>query len=348
MSSSKYYCEVCYYSTGLISDFNKHKLTAKHKKRENGDVLVTISRQKCHNSLYCDICDYSTKKQCDLDKHKCTTKHLNKLAILQNPNNTIHHNNPDTTVSNTCNRCHKKYVHYRSLWRHQQQCYNREPSDVESKIIMNKILEAMTKNNEIQNTLIEHNQTVMDKLSSSTFIQNNMNNTNSTTNNNQFNINVFLNETCKDAINITDFISSLKLQTSDFEETGRLGYVEGITKIILKSLKEYDVEKRPLHCTDIKRDTIYVKHNDVWEKDNEDKKYFNWAVGAVAQLNFNQHVEWQREHPDCITNNSKENIQFMQLASAALGGGRSPDELGKFREKIMKNVLKEIVIGKNK
>jgi hypothetical protein len=213
---------------------------------------------------------------------------------------------------------------------------------------MNKILEAMTKNNEIQNTLIEHNQTVMDKLSSSTFIQNNMNNTNSTTNNNQFNINVFLNETCKDAINITDFISSLKLQTSDFEETGRLGYVEGITKIILKSLKEYDVEKRPLHCTDIKRDTIYVKHNDVWEKDNEDKKYFNWAVGAVAQLNFNQHVEWQREHPDCITNNSKENIQFMQLASAALGGGRSPDELGKFREKIMKNVLKEIVIGKNK
>jgi ribosomal protein L37AE/L43A len=279
--------------------------------------------------------------------HLLTAKHRKKKALKEGTNH--------SETKYECSICSKHYKFASGLWKHENKCKksdnggeptntnNNNNNEIANTNMFEKLVKIIEKNNEIQTILVEQNNNLMEKIvKAPTLIQ--QNTINNTMTNNQFNLNVFLNEKCKDAINNTDFISSLKLQVSDFEETGRLGYVEGITKIFLKFLKDYDVEKRPMHCTDIKRETIYVKHNDVWEKENDDKRYLKWAVNAVAQLNFNQHVEWQREHPDCVTNNTKNNHEFMRLITVALGGS----EESKLQEKIMKNVLREVVIDKTK
>jgi hypothetical protein len=168
---------------------------------------------------------------------------------------------------------------------------------------------------------------------------------NNITNNNSFNLNVFLNEKCKDALNIMDFVNSLQLKLTDFEETGRLGYVEGISKIIVNGLKQMDVHKRPIHCTDVKRETMYVKDKDVWEKENEDKSRLSKAVKMVADKNFQQMMEWQKEYPECTINNTQQNENFIKIMLAVLGG-QTQEEDEKNREKILRNIAKEVVIDK--
>jgi hypothetical protein len=169
---------------------------------------------------------------------------------------------------------------------------------------------------------------------------------NSNITNNQFNLNFFLNETCKNAMNIQDFIQSIKLTTQDFETTGRLGFVDGISRIFINELKRLEVESRPLHCTDVKRETVYVKDNDTWEKENMEKKKLKWAINSIAQLNLNQVQEWQQEYPECRENNTVANTRFNEMAMVALGGFGDEQET-KFRDKIMKNILKEIVVSKD-
>ena len=146
-------------------------------------------------------------------------------------------------------------------------------------------------------------------------------------------------------MNIVDFINSMKLTTDDFETTGKLGFIDGISRIFIKELKKLETEKLPIHCTDLKRETVYIKDNNIWEKENDDKKRINWAIDKVAQLNLNQLQNWQEEFPDCKENNTRENEKFFKLAAVALGG-RGKEEEDKFREKIMKNVLKEVVLDK--
>jgi len=164
--------------------------------------------------------------------------------------------------------------------------------------------------------------------------------------NNQFNLNFFLNETCKNAMNIQDFIQSIKLTTQDFENTGRLGFVDGISRIFINELKRLEVERRPLHCTDMKRETVYVKDNDTWEKENQEKKKLKWAIHSIAQLNLNQVQEWQQEYPECRENNTVANTRFNEMAMVALGGF-GDEEVKKFDDKIMKNVMREIVVSKD-
>jgi hypothetical protein len=176
-------------------------------------------------------------------------------------------------------------------------------------------------------------------------IQNNIT-THHTTNNNSFNLNVFLNEKCKDALNLMDFVNSLQLKLTDFEATGRLGYVEGISKIIVNGLKQMDVHKRPIHCTDVKRETMYVKDQDVWEKENDDKSRLTKAVKIVAGKNLQQMQEWQKEYPDCVINNTQQNENFIKIMLAVLGG-QTPEEEEKNREKILRNIAKEVAIDKN-
>jgi hypothetical protein len=169
-------------------------------------------------------------------------------------------------------------------------------------------------------------------------------NTNSN-NKTAFNLQFFLNETCKDAMNIVDFVNSLQLTNNDFETTGKLGFVNGISRIFINNLKKLDVITRPLHCTDVKRETVYIKDNDTWEKDNEEKKKLNWAVNRIAQLNLNQIQQWQQEFPDSVKNNTPANEKFTELALAALGG-RDMEEIHKYNDKIMKNVLKEVILSR--
>jgi hypothetical protein len=172
-----------------------------------------------------------------------------------------------------------------------------------------------------------------------------VNNNNNTTNNTQFNLQFFLNETCKDAMNIVDFVNSLQLTIDDFETTGKLGFVDGISRIFIKELKKLETEKLPIHCTDFKRETVYIKDNNIWEKENNEKQKLKWTIDRIAQLNLVQHHNWQQRYPVCIENNTKENEYFFKLAAVALGG-KGEDEKDKYREKIMRNVLKEVVLDK--
>jgi hypothetical protein len=122
-----------------------------------------------------------------------------------------------------------------------------------------------------------------------------------------------LNEQCKDALNIGEFVDSIKLQLTDLENTGRTGYVEGISKILIKNLNELDVIKRPIHCSDLKREVLYIKDNDEWTKETDDKPVLKNAIKQVANKNIKQISEWTNLYPDCKKSDSKKNNQYLNI-----------------------------------
>jgi hypothetical protein len=210
----------------------------------------------------------------------------------------------------------------------------------QNKELQKQLLEHSNKLLEKDNQLIEQNKQILEIAKKPNMINSNNNNKTS------FNLQFFLNETCKDAMNIVDFVNSLQLTNNDFETTGKLGFVNGISRIFINNLKKMEVIRRPLHCTDMKRETVYIKDNDAWEKETDEKKKLNWAVNRIAQLNLNQIQQWQQEFPDSIKNNTPANEKFTELALVALGG-RGEDEILKFNDKIMKNVLKEVILSRS-
>jgi Txe/YoeB family toxin of Txe-Axe toxin-antitoxin module len=175
---------------------------------------------------------------------------------------------------------------------------------------------------------------------------NNCNNTTTHTNshNKAFNLNFFLNETCKEAMNIGEFVDSLKIQLSDLEKVGEAGYIEGISNIIVKNLKELDVTKRPVHCTDKKRETVYIKDDNKWEKD-EDKSQMHKLIKKVASKNMKMFEKYREVHPDCLKYHSKYSDQYNKIVYESMGG-KGDNDFEK-NEKIIKNVLKEVTINKN-
>jgi len=175
-------------------------------------------------------------------------------------------------------------------------------------------------------------------ISESKIINNTTNNTNNnTTNNNQFNINVFLNDTCKDALNLMDFVDSLKLQLKDLETTGKLGYVEGVSQIFRDGLNSLELTKRPIHC--IKNDeSIYVKENDIWDKELEDKSIIKKAIENVGKNNFKQIPNWVDENPDCIDSGTNKNHEYMQIIENSITNNQNDVE------KIIENIKNEVII----
>jgi len=314
-------------------------------------------------SFDCNLCDYHTCKKSDYNKHLTTPKHI------KNENNQcIEIGGNEKVDTNICDICSKQFITNSGLWKHKKKCINNEETNKLQNILLSNVLtpkmflDIFNQSKELQNVLIEQTKELQQKLleqnqklleKEDQLLEQNkqlielakkpsMVNSN---NNNQFNLNFFLNETCKNAMNIQDFISSIKLTTQDFETTGRLGFVDGISRIFINELKRLEVERRPLHCTDVKRETVYVKDNDTWEKENLEKKKLKWAINSIAQLNLNQVQEWQQEYPECRENNTVANTRFNEMAMVALGGFGDEQEK-KFNDKIMKNVLKEVVITK--
>jgi hypothetical protein len=262
------------------------------------------------------------------------------------------HNNRINDDKTVCDICNKQYSSASNLWKHKQKCILKENITKPETFTNDMILELIKQNKELQNTLIEQSAAIMEQNSKLVEMtskgQTNINNTNSnnTTNNNQFNINFFLNEQCKNAINIVDFLNSLQVQIQDLEKTGKLGYVEGISSIFLKGLRELNVYQRPIHCTDLKRETVYVKDNDTWEKDNAEKTKLKNAIKHIAKKNLKTLPKWQEENPDFITLDTKENNDYLKIALNSLGG-QNEEEDEKFTGKIIRNVLKDVLIDKN-
>ena len=154
-----------------------------------------------------------------------------------------------------------------------------------------------------------------------------------------------MNETCKDAININEFLKSIEFQLDDLEETARLGYVDGVSRIFIRALKDMEVNKRPIHCTDIKRETVYVKNNDNWEKDNPEKKNLKKAVDYIANKNMVQIDDWKEQNPNWKDYDSEEGNVLNKIYMVTTGGGTEEEDT-KYVNKIIKNVLQEVVVDK--
>jgi hypothetical protein len=364
-SRKKFHCEKCHYYTSNKYDFNIHLSTAKHIQCVNVDILEITSSTNPAKQFHCEKCDYYTNRKSFFDKHLLTIKHKNNATGEQKQPN------------HKCNTCNKEYLNYSGLWKHKKTCFintetnnkqlqntislnpeiflevlkeSKEIQNVlveQNKELQNKLLEKenqlLEQNKELQNKLLEqnkeHNQQIIELAKNQSIVNNN------NTTNQQFNLQFFLNETCKDAMNIVDFVNSLQLTTDDFETTGKLGFVDGISRIFIKELKKIDTEKLPIHCTDFKRETVYIKDNNTWEKENDEKKKLKWTIDRIAKLNYNQIQQWQEKFPECRENNTPANEYFFRLARVALGGYGKEEE-DKFREKIMKNILKEVVLDK--
>ena len=288
---------------------------------------------------YCKSCDYKCYKKYNWDTHLLTSKH-NKTTnsnILATENG----KNGKIELNYCCENCGKEYNDRSGLWRHKKKCKTKEDSYTETKEIKKdeitdkEIMLALIKDNsEIKNMIME-------------VIKNGTHNTNNTTHTNShnkaFNLNFFLNETCKDAMNIMDFVDSIKLQLTDLERVGELGYVEGISNIIVKNLKELDVTKRPVHCTDKKRETMYIKDDDKWEKD-EEKEKLHKVVRKVACKNQNLIPKFKEVHPDYNKYHSKFSDQYNKIIVESMGG--SGDNDFEKEEKIIKNISKQVFIDK--
>jgi hypothetical protein len=232
-----------------------------------------------------------------------------------------------------CN-CGKEYKDRTGLWKHKKKCATFEEKKV-ANIDNDFIIELVKQNQEFKQQIIELSK-------ERTMIINNNNNT--TNNNQKFNMNFFLNEQCKGALDIMDFVSSLKVQLSDLENTGNVGYVKGISDIFVRGLKELDVYKRPIHCSDLKREVMYVKDKDVWEKD-EDKKKVKKVIQNIAHKNFKQINDWVEENPESKDIQTKKHDQYMKILIKCSGGvDYAEDDI--FYNKIITNVAKEVQIDK--
>jgi hypothetical protein len=299
--------------------------------------------------LKCDNCCKQYKDRTGLWKHKkiCLAKNQNNqngniLATTDDIMATDGNNLAtikECQVSNSdvfkCEFCNKTYLHRQGLWRHKKKCNNldKEPSDKQLFMMLLK------QNNELIKEHSDLKEIILEIVKNGTHNTTNNAITNNTNSHNKaFNLNFFLNETCKNAMNITDFVDSIKLQLSDFMEVGELGYVEGISNIIVKKLNALDETVRPIHCTDQKRETFYVKDEDRWEKEEEDKKRLKKLIKKVSFKNENLMRVYKENYPDYNDPESKRSDQYSKTVIEAM------DCKEESREKIIKNISKATVI----
>ena len=291
------------------------------------------------NFTTCNLCNTKCSRNSEWDRHLLTRKHKNNAKI------------GEKTTDNNAKRymchCKKEYNDRAGLWRHKQKCsynLNGEISQHDNIIGKEMILSILQQNKEFKDVIVEQSKQIMELAKNGNYITNNNTNNINTTNNQNFNLNFFLNEQCKEALDIMDFIGSLKLNLSDLENTGKVGYVKGISDIFLRNLKELDVYKRPIHCSDLKREVMYVKDNDTWEKD-EDNKKVKKAIQQIGGKNFKQINEWVKENPESKDVKTKKHDQYVQILSKCTGGIDSEED-EKLYKKIIANVAKEVQIEK--
>ena len=304
----------------------------------------TVKVAKVASSYTCKICDYSTCRKSSYDKHLITEKHCN--AVNETQMNSKSCNYP------TCSMCKTVFGSRTTLWRHKKKCKtseektdsNEENITIEiseknaenpQQINENVILEFLKQNQEFQKQLLE---AIKSNIGTHTT---NSHNNNS---NNKFNLNVFLNETCKDAFNISDFISGITLGFKDFESFGTSGYVNSISNIFIRELQDLDVTKRPIHCSDLKREVIHVKDNNTWVKD-EEKKHMKRAIKLIEHKNIKMVPDWLKANPKADDITTKKHEEYMKILDNSMGEIKDEDNEKNY-EKIIKNVSKKILIDK--
>jgi len=289
-------------------------------------------------NFYCEKCNYNTCSKKDFNKHLLTVKHKSRINDNKNTNN----NNLFI-----CENCNKEYCYLSGLLRHKKKCFIIETKEIindlsnsQLTISNDSIIQLLNDNKELKNIIFQQqNQLMKQQEQISELIPkvgNNNNTTHNNTQNNKFNIQVFLNEQCKDAINMSDFIKSLHVTLEQLDFTKQNGLANGLTKTIIDNMSKLSIYQRPLHCTDTKRETLYIKEEDNWSKDNSKEKLRS-VIKKASSKNYNALMEWKSENPDYMANEDKTDY-FTKTISTI---GKSTDSID---EKIIKSLCKETYI----
>ena len=291
----------------------------------NPDDFGCRKRKENANKFECKICNFTCSKESEWKRHNVTSKHVNRITGIYK-----------TPITHIC-KCGKQYKYSRGLWEHKQKCNGlmrsqstEQPPEISNPVDSSLILELLNQNKELHQMVIE--------------LAKKAGNTTNNTINNKFNLNVFLNETCKNAMTLTEFVKSMKLSVEDFVNTGELGYVNGISQIMVDRINNMELCDRPLHCTDLKRETVYVKDAEKWEKDEDNDKMRD-AVKKVASKNERMRSVWYNETPNIDVLGSDNCEKFFKYSKSALGGVNA-EQTRSFQDKIIRNVLKEVIIDK--
>jgi len=296
------------------------------------------------HKFICEYCNIKTNNKKDYNKHILTPKHK-KMSNVNIIETFVPKNNNECPIF-TCKNCNKEYFSRVGLWKHKKKCVTKDDDDtqfIDGINIKDKdalVLHLLKQNSELQNKIID-----MASKSTITNNTNSHNNNNNNNNNKTFNLQFFLNETCKNAMNITDFVSSIKMELEDLEHTGRTGYVQGISNIFIKNLNNLEQHLRPLHCSDFKREVLYIKDNNEWTKDTENKPILTKAIKTIANENIKQINKWVQHYPDCVQSDSKKNDLYLKIVSNSMNG-LTKEEGDKNIHKIITNLAKTVTIDK--
>jgi len=323
---------------------------------------------KLKTSYVCDLCDFTSSNKTDYERHVNTPKHNKNVQYHTN----THESSTTTGHKYTCPLCKKEFKHRTSIYKHKSVCSGKDETNATNAEVLNAISqeyvsgvvsknqelttanqELTTANQELRNAMLlliqqntEFQSKMMEFCKSGILSNNNNNNNNNNTNshnnitncnNPTFNMNMFLNEKCKDAMNMKDFVNSIQLNMTDMENMDRLGYVEGMSTIFIDNLQKTDLYKRPVHCSDMKRDTLYVKENDQWEREGPDHAKMTKAVLAVEHKNVVLVNEWANANPRCLNSNTRENEKYFRLSTIVTDGDKEGN-IAKVIRKVAKRV----------
>ena len=351
-------CQQCNFICSKLSIFNKHLLTQKHKRNfeeinkypENSKNIQNSKIIETPQNYSCEYCNFFTKKPSAFNKHINTTKHKENI-------------NPTIEIENlpkyNCKQCEKEYTKKNSCTKHEKNCILQnsliEPAPPSQELSYNDIINRLIQENqELRNFMTEENKelrqvmteqskefmkTIADlaknNITTNNTVNGNVNNTN------KFNINLFLNEKCKDAMNFSDFIKNIEVSHEDLENNAQLGFADGISKIIMDNLKQLNICDRPIHCSDAKRETMYIKDENKWEKE-EDTKKLTSAIQNVSQKSVASLMEWQETNPEFEDMDSEFSNKFITMMQQSMAGNKR-DAL---YPKVIRTLAKETMIDK--
>ena len=314
----EYKCDICDVKCCYKSDYQRHISSLKHKKRVNNAKRDDQDTEEKENIFYCKYCDYTCRYKSVYDKHVNTIRHLYKSSKANKNDNVESHTQQNEELKEII--LHQNEL-YQQQMREQQEQYNQQ----------------------IKQQQEQHNKQIQElipKLQQVTTINN------TTTNNNtKFNLNFFLNEQCKDAISIQTFMRDLNIGIKELEHMGNVGYLQGMISIMSNTLCAMDIYKRPVHCTDLKRETIYIKDGDTWKKDNANNDDLKKVIDDVADVNYRNLQLWETQHPEAFECDTPDNIEYCKIALESLGGCDNNEEQAAAKlKKIVKHVVRDLYV----
>lgn len=307
-----------------------------------------FAQKKPNTKHICYYCDYKSSNKRDYERHLLTGKHKRMTQELHKDDE----NGPNLNKY-ICN-CGSKYKYRQGLWKHKQICENQHSSKCfkisqnsnfeQIKVLTELVKDVVRQNQDVVKQNIELTNKMADICSKPNTISN-ISNSNIHSNNKTFNLQFFLNDTCKEAMNMSDFVNQVQVSISELEEIGELGYADGISKIIIKNLNEICYTYRPIHCSDSKREVLYIKEDNKWFKEDESNGKISKAIKQIAHKNIKQIPEWVKLHPDCHDSESKQNDKYLQIVSNSMSGGTEIEQKTNIN-KIISKIAKEVIINK--